>query len=294
VQRVEALGHEQATAAAHEVKEEPKSLLPPAPPITGGKNVADQPPSVPAAEREPSPRRARTSSDAVEIDRDLQRLGRPTIRLDGTLEKKTPPAGPAATPLADDDQPAWLKPVKAPPQPPPASKELGISTGAHIKARLLTNLDSRTVGDGPAEAKLVRPFILDGRAVLPSGTIVLGQAQASGSRFTIRFYRLRLPDRREIAFEGLAYDSNERKPGLPASRRIESSKQGEPIVSKIAKGAADTVLTAASTGDLASSLAVGAGRTALNERGEQTLSETGAVLLLDASVDFDVFVVHAF
>jgi serine/threonine protein kinase len=298
VQREEAITREPAVATPAE-KQEPKALLPPAP-VSDAKKSEAGVANLGEAETPTPSRPARRPPDAADIERERQaHFGSPTIRPDWALEKKVASAQPARakTAAADDDQPAWLKPIQSnPPPAAPASKELGVSSGAHIKARLLTNLDSRTVGDGPVEAKLVRPFIMDGRAMFPSGTVVLGQAQASGSRFTIRFYRLRLPDRREIAFEGLAYDLNERKPGLPASRRIEgTARQGAPLVAKIAKGAAETLLTAATTGDLASSVAAGAGRTALNERGEQASSgQAGAVLLLDENVDFDIFVVHAF
>jgi hypothetical protein len=214
--------------------------------------------------------------------------------LEDRLQKE--PQLAAAKAASEDDQPAWLKPVQAAPaQAAPVSKEVGVPTGAHMRARLLTNLDSRTVADGPAEAKLVRPFLVDGRAVLPSGTVLLGQAQTSGDRFTIRFFRLRLPDRREVPFEGLAYDLTERKPGLPVSRRVGGSKSGDAMAAKLVKGAADTLLTAAAGSDLPSTLAVGASRTTLNEKTAQPLAESsGAVLLLDANFDFDVFVSHAF
>src|SRR5216683_1639091 len=168
-------------------------------------------------------------------------------------------AANSARPPDDDDQPAWLKPVQTKVPAQRANAKFGVPTGAHIRARLVTNLDSRTVSAGPVEAKLMRPFVLDGRSVFPSGTVLIGNAATSGSRFTIRFVLLRLPDNREVTFEGLAYDVVERKPGLAATR------------------------------------ATGAGRTVVNEQGQEatTLTGDGTVLLLDAPADLDVFVARA-
>src|SRR5216683_1185882 len=165
----------------------------------------------------------------------------------------------SAPPADDDDQPTWLKPVQTKVVTQRANAKFGVPTGAHIRARLVTNLDSRTVGAGPVEAKLMRPFVLEGRSVFPSGTVLIGNAATSGSRFTIRFVLLRLPDNREVTFEGLAYDVVERKPGLAATR------------------------------------ATGAGRTVVNEQGQEatTLTGDGTVLLLDAPADLDVFVARA-
>jgi len=299
VQRAEELAADGGTATAVRSKEAPHSTLPPAP-LVNGETIEPRPAGARRRDEQSAPqKRLDALSDATDIDHQLHaRFGRPTLRPDGTLEKKAPPSTPPSQIAPEDDQPAWLKPLQtAAPPAVPVAKELGVSSGAHIRARLLTNLDSRTVGDGPAEAKLVRAFLVDGRAVFPAGTVFLGQAQTSGARFTIRFYRLRLPDRREFAFEGLAYDLTEKKPGLPASRRIENggARQGEAVAAKVAKGVADTLLTAASGGTLPSELAVGASRTMLNGQSDQPRADaSGNVLLLDANLDFDVFVVRAF
>ena len=146
------------------------------------------------------------------------------------------------------------------------------------------------------EAKLTRPFVLDGRSIFPSGTVLIGNAATSGSRFTIRFVLLRLPDNREVAFEGLAYDVVERKPGLAATRRMEAApNKTEGIAGKVAKDAANTLLTVASTGNLGATLAAGAGRTIVNEPGQDgsTVAGDGTVLLLDAPIDLEVFVTRA-
>jgi len=205
-------------------------------------------------------------------------------------------AATAGSPAEDDDQPAWLKPVQSKPPAQLTNAKFGVPTGAHIRARLVTNLDSRTVGAGPVEAKLMRPFVLDGRSVFPSGTVLIGNAATSGSRFTIRFVLLRLPDNREVAFEGLAYDVVERKPGLAATRRMEAApNKTEGVVGKVAKDAANTLLTVASTGNLGATLAAGAGRTIVNEPGQDgsTVAGDGTVLLLDAPIDLEVFVTRA-
>src|SRR5262249_8091227 len=76
-----------------------------------------------------------------------------------------------------DDAPSWLKgaAVDAPAVPSAAAAKLGVPFGAHIRARLKSNLDSRTVGDGLVEAVLLRPHVERGQAVLPSRTMLYGR-----------------------------------------------------------------------------------------------------------------------
>jgi eukaryotic-like serine/threonine-protein kinase len=218
------------------------------------------------------------------------------IATSANAKRRVVAAASSARPAEDDDQPAWLKPVQSTVPAQRANAKFGVPTGAHIRARLVTNLDSRTVGAGPVEAKLMRPFLLDGRSVFPSGTVLIGNAATAGSRFTIRFVLLRLPDNREVPFEGLAYDLAERKPGLAATRKMEGApNKTDGLASKIVKETANTVLTAASSGNLGATLATGAGRTIVNDQGQDstTLAGEGTVLLLDAPADLEVFVTRA-
>src|SRR5262249_6375853 len=114
-----------------------------------------------------------------------------------------------------------------------ANARFGVQTGARIRARLDINLDSRTVGGGPAVAKLVRSYIADAHIVIPAGTMLYGDARVSGSRFGVKFTRMVLPTKREVAFEGIAYDLADRKPGLAAGRRIAATAQREGAGEKV-------------------------------------------------------------
>ena len=246
--------------------------------------------------------------DTRELDADIAReFGRPTIS-----DSRTKPGSVAQPPPEQPkpEQPAWLQ-VAIPEEPGPVTRtalvgasaagalapspRYGVPTGAHIRARLQTNLDSRTVANGPVEAMLMRPFLANGKAVFPSRTMLYGAAQTSGARFTIRFARVRLPDDTEIQFEGLAYDTAERKPGLPG--RVVGApvaQAGSSAGTKIAAAVASTALGAVG-GDLAHDAAREAGQVALRDA---TNSEgqigSGSALLLDAGQDFDVFVSKPF
>lgn len=222
-------------------------------------------------------------------------------------------ASPQVVASAEPATPAWLqrgqrldRPAAAPAAaqaPAPGfggtaapAKNYGIPTGTHIRARLLTNLDSRTVASGPVEAQMLRPLVVDGAPALPSRTLLYGQAQASsGGRFTIKFVRMRLPDRTEIPFSGLAMDIEDRKPGLPSSRRIASEASREGTGSKVAKATAGTLLNVAASGTgTPGQLVKGAGDIALQSGSDSASSSSGEALLLDAGLDFDVFIDAAF
>lgn len=87
----------------------------------------------------------------------------------------------------------------------------------------------------------------------------------------------------------------EKKPGLLASRKIDNTSGRSSVAGRIAKDAAQTALTVATqTGDVASDLAQGAGRTLIDAAAQPGPGGTeGLVLLLDAPVEMDVFVTHA-
>ncbi len=184
--------------------------------------------------------------------------------------------------------------------PPPASpsgppKPRGVPYGAHVRARLLSNLDTRTIGSGPVEAVLPVPHLVRGEIVLPARTMVYGTATETNGRFTVRFFRLRLPDDTEIAIEALALARDDGKPGLAASRRIDRPpEQREGVASQIAKGTGNTLLDTIS-GGVPIALARDAGRTALNDQQvKEAPAGVAGALLLDAGVVFDLWVERAF
>jgi hypothetical protein len=174
-----------------------------------------------------------------------------------------------------------------------APKARGVPLGAHLKAKLLTNLDSRTIGHGPVEAVLVVPALVRGEVVLPARTLVYGAASESSGRFTVRFTKLRLPDDTEVEFEGLAMARDDGKPGLAASRRIQGEPERQPgLGTKIAKGTGNILLDTV-TGGIGQDVVRNAGQAAL---GHEKRVESGSsyALLLDAGVVFDVWVERAF
>lgn len=262
-------------------------------------------------------------SDAAQIDEALAReFGRPRVLPDGRLEMKPAeprPAPPrraqartvavesgaekqekteatAAAPAPSD--PPWLMRSTRLASASPASaaaapKARGVPLGAHMKAKLLTNLDSRTIGNGPVEAVLVVPVLVRGEVVLPARTLVYGTASESSGRFTVRFTKLRLPDDTEVEFEGLALARDDGKPGLAASRRIQGEPERQPgLGTKIAKGTGNLLLDTI-TGGIGQDVVRNAGQAAL---GHEKPVETGSsyALLLDAGVVFDVWVERAF
>jgi serine/threonine-protein kinase len=175
-----------------------------------------------------------------------------------------------------------------------APKKLGVPFGTHLRVRLATELDSRTIGDGLVEATLTRPFLTTGEPILPSKTMLYGLAHTSGGRFTVQFFRLRLPDNAELPFSGLALDVEDNKPGLVASARIAAPPPGkESLVSKVAKNTGGTLLGKLA-GDDAADVARGAGQTALSHSEQTGSYGTSDVLLLEAGRDFEVFVKEAF
>jgi serine/threonine protein kinase len=265
---------------------------------------------------------APSADDARAIDKELEaRFGdRPTVTRDGriinlpkgqtasgarrSVPTKEATSGPV-TPIQPGeraaaqrpDEPLWLKRTVRPSAHVPATdtpKVLGIPVGSHIAARLLTTLDSRTVASGPVEARTTSPLVVRGRVALPTGTLVYGQASEVEGRFVIRFDRLRLPDDREVKFAGLAMDRDDRRPGLPASRRIASERHDQPAstLDSIVRSSAGTVLNTV-TGGLAQDLVRGAGHTALQQR-DTPLSAGRDVQVIEPGVLFDVWVETSF
>jgi len=177
----------------------------------------------------------------------------------------------------------------------PAIKSRGVAYGAHVPARLVTSLDSRTIANGPVEAQLHAPYIVRGQIVLPSRTMAYGKASQAGGRFTIRFSRLRLPDDTEIAFDGIALAREDGKPGLGATGRVgQEPKTGGGIGSTIAKGTGNVLLDVISGSATPQGIARAAGQAALNHEEPQAASSSDSVLLLDSGVVFDIFVEKTF
>ncbi len=230
----------------------------------------------------PTRRPGTMNEDEQAIDRMLaEQYGRPQV-----------PGGPAA-PKAPQG-PAWLKTTTAPAEAATATT-LGIPLGAHIRVRLRSNLDSRTVANGPVQAMLTRPFVHAGQVLLPSRTMLYGRSTAQGGRFLIHFGTIRLPDSREVRFQGLAMDLDDGKPGLQAGRRIAGAAPKQDSVAKqVLKDTANTVLAKVG-GDTPQEVARNAGDRVVNQSG--TASGPGSIgdtLLLDQGVDFDIFVEEAF
>jgi hypothetical protein len=165
--------------------------------------------------------------------------------------------------------------------------------GAHLKAKLLTNLDSRTIGSGPVEAVLVLPVLVRGEVILPARTLVFGVATEASGRFNVHFTKLRLPDDTEIEFEGLALARDDGKPGLAAARRIQGEPERAPgLGTKIAKGTGNMLLDTI-TGGIGHDVVRNAGQAAINHE-KPTESGSAWALLLDGGVVFDVWVERAF
>lgn len=173
-------------------------------------------------------------------------------------------------------------------------KGRGVPLGTHLRAKLLSNLDSRTIANAPVEALLATPLVLEDAIVLPARTLIYGQASTSAGRFTIRFTRLRLPDNTEVEFSGLALDRGDGKAGLVPERRIEPGRDSGPGVgARVARGTANLALREV-TGGLAQDIARGAGSEVVNDPGQPELGGGSSAILLDAPVLFDVFVAAAF
>jgi hypothetical protein len=174
-------------------------------------------------------------------------------------------------------------------------RKFGIAMGTHIRARLLSSLDSRTIGSGVVEAVLTQPLILRGEVVLPARTMLYGRAQENLGRFNIEFTRLRLPDDTEVEFHGTAMDLHDNKPGLAASARVTPpGYEGEGVGVRVARQTGNAVLNTVS-GGLVEDVARGAGSTIVNHQaGNLAGGADVPAILLDGGVIFEVFVAATF
>jgi eukaryotic-like serine/threonine-protein kinase len=267
----------------------PSQAPPIAPPVATSISLPPPPPSEPPRPPTPVPTPAGTPSGGSRgADRGTETGSRGRLQASATRGERRKPA--------TTRDPAWMQrsqPMTSPPRIAKAKGPMGIPTGAHIPVRLLTTLDSRTVGNGPVEVKLLRPFVVRDEVVLAAGTLIYGQASTADGRFTIRFTKLRLPDDREIEFAGLALDRDDGRPGLAASRRIAATPvQGDGVGTAIAKNTAGLLLNTV-TGGVAQDVARGAGQTAIGHQ-SATAPASGEAQLLDPGVLFDVWVERAF
>jgi serine/threonine protein kinase len=246
-------------------------------------------------------------SDTKAIDEALaQEFGRPTVLRDGTLVMRAQPAvdsrdsregnAPVVPSARIDREPPWLhrstRLAAATPASHDGAPRVGVPLGAHMKAKLLTNLDSRTIASGPVEAVLTVPVLVRGQVVLPARTLAYGSASESSGRFNLKFSRLRLPDDTEVEFEGLALARDDGKPGLAAAQRIQHDPERQPgLGTRIAKGTGNLLLDTV-TGGIGRDVARNAGQMVLNH--EQATSSSDTALLLDRGVVFDIWVERAF
>jgi len=244
----------------------------------------DTPPALHATSAEKSPASA---SDAKAIQTELERAygnKRPTL--------------PGKGAPVSSGMPSWVKGVEVVDAKPAATgeKKLGGRYGDHLRLQLRSNLDSRLCGSGAVEAILVRPYLVNDTLVLPVRTLAYGHCSAQSLRFLVTFERLRLPDGTEAHFDGVAMDVADGKPGLAASRRLGSGGSSqESVGSTVARGAASTVLDAATLGaGVGGQLAGGAGQTVLNARPNVSTSGGEDAILLDSGAGIDVFLRQGF
>jgi eukaryotic-like serine/threonine-protein kinase len=215
----------------------------------------------------------------------------PTARATRVASREPAPAAPEENSSLEFGQRLGADPATAASSKGPVRYH--VETGARIRASLDLNLDSRTVSSGPAAVRLRRAYISEGRVVFPTGTMIYGDARTSGTRFNVRFTRLVFPNKTEVPFEALAYDLQDRKPGLAPSRRIANAQQQDGTGTKVGRAVAGTMLGVV-TGGLAQDAARTAGETALNNRDSTEGTAGGDALLLDAGAEMDVLVTKPF
>lgn len=278
---------EQATAASTSKAKEDEagsSGVPPLPPPTASMRPAPAAARVP--ETQPKPVSASLAqAPAAGTHTDVI----PTARVPKLASKEAKPAVQEESSslefgqrLGDPATPAAKGPVR-----------YHVETGARIRASLDLNLDSRTISSGPAAVRLRRAYISEGRVVFPAGTMIYGNARSSGTRFNVSFTRLVLPNKTEVPFEALAFDLQDRKPGLAPSRRIANAQQQDGTGTKVGRAVAGTMLGVVN-GGLAQDAARTAGETALNSRDSNEGTAGGDALLLDAGAEMDVLVTKPF
>jgi hypothetical protein len=246
-----------------------------------------------------SPEPSRPEADGAKGDPAAPLSGKPSRKPSTrrTAAAKPPPERPpilVSEPISESPILAHTVRLGAEkPAPGSSPRPLGVPLGTHIRARLLTNLDTRSIGSGPVEAEVRVPVVVRGETVLPTHARAYGTASESNGRFNVRFSQLRLPDDSVVSFEGIAFSREEGKPGLSADRRIEGPPpKTEGVGTRIAKGTGNILLDTV-TGGTAQDIARSAGQTALNHE-DAAPATSSTVLLLDAGVEMDIFVARPF
>ncbi len=176
-----------------------------------------------------------------------------------------------------------------------AASVRGVPVGTHLRAKLLTSLDSRTIGSGPVEAILATPTIVRDRVALPARTFAYGVASETNGRFMVRFTRLRLPDDSELVFSGIALAKEDGKPGLAATSRIEGGKgKAEGTEARIAKGTGTLLIDALTVGGPGQAVAQAAGHAFLDQGPASSPPSSQDLLLLESGVAFEIWVEKTF
>lgn len=261
----------------------------------------DHPPSQTAAAPHPMPANVSPGPAAGSAPPTVARQPE-TTRHPTTPAIRPPAPPPASSPTPTTGAPSWLKGAvvtdAAEPAAPTAgsrvNKKYGVPFGTHMKMKLKSNLDSRTISSGIVEATLTRPLVVRGEIVLPSYTMAYGTAQATADRFLVRFTRLRLPDDTSVEFKGSALDSQDGKPGLAVTRRISGPAAAQPdIAGNVAKGTANALLSRAG-GNTVGELVGSAGRQIINQNPTENEGQVREAVLLDAGATFEIVVEEPF
>jgi serine/threonine protein kinase len=266
----------------------------PSAPLPQAKPTSLPPAPVSALPASPPPStKASRAADAAKVDQLLrEQYGRP--RVPGPGEGST--AAPAPTPAPAQPKGPFRTVVMsdAAPAPSGGSQLLHIPRGERIHVKLKTPLDSRTASSGLVEALVVSNVIAHGDIVIPRLSRVYGTAQTNGGRFAVHFTTIRLPDNSEVKFNGLAYDKADGKSGLMASRTIAgAAPSGDSVGAQVGKNVVGAAL--GQVGGTASvDIARGAAQTAMTARDPDAAGGSQNVSMVDAPVDFDIFVQEPF
>ena len=264
-----------------------------------GQGIAPEPPVAKAPEsgggrRLETHRAIGSNNGSNNLDEaDIRRLEKEAYASKGGRPVLPGPGSGSGGKKASSSGPAWMQVAERVDTPATPSTSFGIPLGAHIKAKLVTNLDSKTASEGPVEARLARPFALKGEVRLPTGTMVYGKASASQGRFSIHFTRMVLPGGREVPLDGLAYDIAEKKAGLKATRGPATPKpKQDSKPARVLKETGQVLAGAIGQGDIGTEAAQRAAQETLSDDGPSTSTSEGASYL-DSGTDIEIFVSQA-
>jgi eukaryotic-like serine/threonine-protein kinase len=259
--------------------------------------VPEPPRSIPENER---PRAAEAGADVgAELPKDGRRHAEAGAgaaappRVEGGAGARRRAEGPPGLKAARAGEPSWIRRTVQLGEVKVAKKDrMGVPLGAHLRVKLLTNLDSR-VPETPVEAIIATPYMLSDEVKIPPKTLLYGTASARGSRFSINFSRMRLPDHSEVEFRGLAIDIGDGKAGLRPARSVAPEQTSSPSLG--ARVARTTASSAVSAVDVGTGIGANLAKTAAGETVSGVGQDVGTgggetAIMLDAPVLFDVFV----